>query len=411
MKPGEALELRSDLEDYVGTVFASLPRRDQREKAAWYLLGAMIDGQRKSMQPMTERLDVDYQQIQQFVTTSPWPFAPVRRTLARRAVEAITPDVWVIDDTGFVKDGRSSPGVTRQYSGTLGKIGNCQIAVSIQAATDQASCALNWRLFIPGAWDDALADTNEGADLIALKREKARIPDTVRHVEKWRMGLEMVDELATWGVTPPAFAGDAGYGNATGFRRGLTQRGIPYILSVTHTTTAHPADAVPTRGQSTSGRGRPRTYTYPDPAKDLKQIALDAGRDAFTPVTWRATTHGQQPMQSQFLALRVRPANRDITPDERGVLPEEWLLVEWLESADEPTDYWLSTFPEDAQVAELVRLAKIRWRIEHDYRELKTGLGLAHYEGRSWLGWNHHVTLITAAHLFLTIRRLAHPKE
>ncbi|MEV8195587.1 transposase, partial [Rhodococcus pyridinivorans] len=96
--------------------------------------------------------------------------------------------------------------------------------------------------------------------------------------------------------------------------------------------------------------------------------------------------------------------------DENGVLPQTWLLAEWPAGAAQPTDFWLATLPEDTPLSELVRLAKIRWRIEHDYRELKTGLGLDHFEGRSWLGWHHHVTLVTAAHLFITTLRLTDPK-
>lgn len=158
----------------------------------------MLGGRRKPTQPMGERLRVDYQQLQQFVSSSPWKVEPGRRVLVRKALQAIGPDVWVVDDTGFRKDGDSSPGVARQYSGTLGKIENCQIAVSIHAATDAASCPLDWRLFIPKAWDDTAADTNEQAAATAARRAKVQIPDLHRHRHrtKWAMALEMVGELA-----------------------------------------------------------------------------------------------------------------------------------------------------------------------------------------------------------------------
>jgi SRSO17 transposase len=165
------------------------------------LRGLMLDGRRKSMQPMGERLGVDHQQLQQFIASSTWAVEPVRRRLANLAIDTIAPEAWVIDDTGFKKDGPSSPCVARQYSGTLGKIGNCQIAVSFHAATDSASCPLNWRLYVPETWDDGCADTNEEAARIQARRSRAKIPDTVRHRTKWSLALEMIDEAAVWGLT------------------------------------------------------------------------------------------------------------------------------------------------------------------------------------------------------------------
>ena len=166
MRETEVAEVRAELDDFVARVFVSAPRVDQRAKGCLYLRGLMLDGRRKSMQPMGERLGVDYQQLQQFVSSSPWKVEPVRRQLAKLAVETIHPEARVIDDTGFKKDGASSPCVARQHSGTLGKVGNCQIGVSVHAATDAASCPLNWRLFVPESWDDTCADSNDTAAMI-----------------------------------------------------------------------------------------------------------------------------------------------------------------------------------------------------------------------------------------------------
>ena len=414
MKSDELAETRAELDAFVEDVFASLPRADQRGKGNLYLHGLMLDGRRKSMQPMGDRLGIDYQQLQQFVSSSPWKVEPVRRVLVRKAVQLIGPDAWVVDDTGFKKDGGSSPGVARQYSGTLGKIGNCQIAVSIHAATDKASCPLNWRLFIPEAWDDTCADTNEQAETIAVRRTKAQIPDVQLHRTKWAMTLEMIDELGLWGHRPPVMVGDAGYGEITAFRSGLTEREIPYMVAVKAATTAYPEDA--TIGVADySGKGRPHQRRYLDAPKSLKELVVDAGRSTLHQVTWRrgtksTTSNKLASMTSRFTALRVRAANRDIPRATDGSLPTEWLLAEWPKGAPAPTDYWFSTLPETTPLTELVRIAKIRWRIEHDYRELKTGLGLDHFEGRTWLGWHHHATLVTAAHLFITTLRLTRPK-
>jgi SRSO17 transposase len=358
------------------------------------------------MQPMAARLGVDHQGLQQFLRNSTWEYDEVRRRLAGWAVEFIGPEALVIDDTGFPKDGPASPGVARMYSGTLGKVGNCQIGVSVHAATDWASAALDWRLFLPASWDDTgCADETEAAARRA-RRTRAGIPDVARHREKWRLALDMLDEVVGWGVPARPVLADAGYGDAAEFRQGLTDRGLAYVLGVTHTATAHPATAEPVCA-SYSGNGRPPVPAYPDPPSSLKALALAAGRGAARWVTWRRGTHHRPAnpdaaMRSKFLALRVRPAARTIPRAPDRSLPECWLLAEWPPGQPEPTDYWLSTLPADIPLRRLVRLAKLRWRIEHDYRELKDGLGLDHYEGRSFDGWHRHVTLTCLAQALCT---------
>ena len=404
MTPEELAAVRGRLEEFAAEVFAPLARSDQRNKGQTYLRGLLLDGRRKSMQPMGERLGVDHQGLQQFVSSSTWAVEPVRERLARRAVAAIGPDAWVVDDTGFPKDGAASPGVARQYSGTLGKVANCQIGVSISAVTDTASCPLDWRLFMPERWDDAQAATPQAAATIRARRTRAGIPDSVRHREKWRLALDMLEELAGWGLTPPLVAADAGYGDNADFRDGITARGWAWVVQVNDNLTAHRADAVPEVTPYT-GRGRHPLPRYRTPPVGLREHVLAAGRDAAVEVTWRQGSRG--PLTSHFVALRVRPAGR--RPTARlaadGSLPAVWLLAEWPPEEPEPTDYWLSTLPADIDLAELVRLAKIRWRIEHDYRELKTALGLDHFEGRTFAGWHRHVTLVTAAQLFVTLLR------
>ncbi|MDZ7884370.1 MAG: IS701 family transposase [Mycobacterium sp.] len=416
MDDGELAGVADRLDVFIAEVFSSLKRSDQRAKAGLYARGLMLDGRRKSMQPMAERLRVDHQQLQQFVTTSPWDVVPVRKALSRKACALIQPLGWVVDDTGFAKDGPHSPCVTRQYSGTLGRVDNCQVAVSVHAATDDASAPLDWRLFMPQSWDVEHAEDPEERARIATRCRRAAIPADEHHRRKWKLALEMIDELIDWGRTPPPVIADAGYGDATEFRLELTERNIAYVVAVKAATTAHPGAAKPVTGRRTGSRGPlPGTPHYPDPPVSLKELALTAGRRAAKPVTWRegTKTGPQNPtaaMTSRFVTLRIRPANRNIPRDDDGTLPECWLIAQWPTEEAEPTDYWLSTLPADTPAAELVGLAKMRWRIEHDYRELKTGLGLDHFEGRSWLGWHHHATLVTAAHLFITTLRLTTPK-
>src|SRR5215217_5158225 len=404
MTPGELAAVRGRLEEFAAEMFTPLARRDQRDKGATYVRGLLLDGRRKSMQPMAERLGIDHQGLQQFVSSSTWPVEPVRARLAARAVAVIAPDAWVVDDTGFPKDGTASPGVARQYSGTLGKVGNCQIGVSISAVTDAASCPLSWRLFLPERWDDARAATPEAAAAIRDRRRRAGIPAEERHREKWRLALDMIDELAGWGLAPPLVVADAGYGDIAEFRDGLSTRGRAWVVQVQGVLSAHTEGAVPAL-VPTSGRGRPSRPRYRTPPVALRAHVLAAGRAAGMQLTWRTGSRG--PLTSFFVALRVRPAGHH-QGDRRatdGSLPAVWLPAEWPPEAAEPTDYWLSSLPEDTDLAELVRLAKIRWRIEHDYRELKTALGLDHFEGGTWHGWHRHVTLVTAAQLFLTLLR------
>ena len=242
-----------------------------------------------------------------------------------------------------------------------------------------------------------------------------------RHAEKWRLALEMIDEMTGpggWGVLEqitaagrarPVAVADAGYGDNTAFRLELENRDWQYVLAVKGTTSAYAGDARPVTRTRRGGPGRPPRPAYPGPAVNLRQLAI-AHADTIAPVTWRQGTRATKGnpdavMTSHFLAIRVRPANRDIPRGPDGSLPDCWLLAEWPPEASEPTGYWVSDLPPDTPIAELVRLAKIRWRIEHDYRELKTGLGLGHFEGRSFTGWHRHVTLAVLAQAFCTLLR------
>lgn len=399
------------MEAFAAEMFAGFARADQRAKGELYVRGLMLDGERKSMQPMAERLGVDHQQLQQFVTTSTWDHVEVRERLATRAQELVAPEAHVIDDVGFPKDGRNSPGVARMYCGALGKTGICQVGVSVHLVTDHASSAADWRLFLPESWDDTLIDDPEAAADTRRRRARCAIPDKVRHREKWRLALDMLDEVTgDWGLPTRPVVTDAGYGDVTAFRLGLTERGLDYVVAVKATTSAYPGDAIPEQ-RPYVGRGRRPLPRYPDQHTNLQALALDAGRQALRQVTWRqgtkkTTGNPTAVMRSRFLAIRVRPANRDIPRADDGTLPACWLLAEWPPGETEPTDYWLSTLDENTPIKTLVRLAKIRWRIEHDYRELKHGLGLDHFEGRSYLGWHRHTTLTAVAQAFCTTLRL-----
>ncbi len=397
-------ELREDLDAFCAEVLAPITRKDSRGWGNCYLRGLMLDGHRKSIQPMAERLpDGNMQALQQFVASSPWDHAPIRRRIATKVSQTINPDVWVIDDTSFPKAGTASVGAAHQWCGALGKQALCQVGVSLHAATDAASVPLDWRLYLPKEW----ADPADG------RRAKTGIPEGVGHREKWRLALDMVGQARQWGLDEKVVVADAGYGQNHHFRDGLAERGLDYVVAVRGDLNAHPGDAVPRAGEP--GRSGPAPQPrYRTPARSLKDLALEQGRRALRRCTWRQGSRG--PMRGRFLAVAVRPAGvaarRAATaraggwPAWDGVLSAETLIAEWPPHQEAPTDYWLSSLPADTALRHLVRSAKMRWRIEHDYRELKHGLGLDHYEGRTWRGWHHHVTLVTAAQAFLTLRRL-----
>ena len=394
VKPVELARVRGRLVVFAEEMLAPLQRSDQRRWGEVYLRGLMLDGRRKSIEPMAARLpDGDEQCLQQFVNQSPWEWQPVRRRLARKLSAAIVAEAWIVDDTSFQKFGRASVAVGRQYCGALGKVANCQVGVSINAATDEASCPLDWRLFLPEEWDDDRE-----------RRTKTRLPDEIRYQPKWRLALEMLDDLRKDGLEPAVILADGGYGEISEFRLALDQRELDYVVQVKGATSAYAEDVRP-ETPAYSGTGRPPKPRYRARRSSLKTLALAAGRDALRTVSWREGSRGK--LSSRFLALRVRPANvqlrRAAGADE---LPLRWLLCEWPDGANEPVKYWLSNLRAETPLKRLVGLAKLRWRIEHDYRELKDALGLDHFEGRSYPGWHHHVTLVSLAHGFLTLERL-----
>jgi SRSO17 transposase len=401
--PTQLRRIRTRLTAFAEDLFASIPRKDQRRWGQSYLRGLLLDGKRKSIQPMATRLakgdpqadaDALEQALQQFCNQSPWDPAAVRRRLAQRMTTTIIPAAWVIDDTGFPKFGRWSVGVAPQYCGALGKVANCQVGVSVHATTDQASCPINWRLFLPEDWDDD-----------AERRRKAHLPDSQRHRPKWQLALDMLDELATWELAPPVLLADAAYGEVNQFRLGLEQRELAYVVQVPGTISAYPQQVVP-ETLPYAGRGQPSKPRYRQPRSSLRQLVLAAGERVARMVTWRDGADGE-PLVSRFVALRVRPAGRQLRRVARGgQLPVRHLLAEWPLGEPEPVKYWLASLPAEVPLERLVGLAKLRWRVEHDYRELKDALGLDHFEGRSWLGWHHHVTLVSVAHAFVTLERL-----
>lgn len=391
-----AVETRERLVAFVDGVVSGLPHVRQRENAGLYVRGLIEEGPRKSLQPTLFRLEESsarYESVQQFLADSPWDPVEVVRRCAERVVPELGVEAWVLDDTGFPKAGNCSPGVKRQYSGTLGKIGNCQIGVSVHAVGPRGTAPLGWALYLPEDWCDD-----------AERRTRAKIPEEVVFETKPELGVGLVERAAGWGLPAAPVLGDQAYGDNTALRDRLHDAGREYVLAVGGQTKVFAPATVFAVPEPTAATGRPKSRARPDrePETVGDLIARLAATQSRT-VAFRDGPDGE-PVSSWFVFTRVRAAHGW----QHGQAPrrEEWLIAEWPLGKPEPTDYWISNLPADTEPERLARLARMRWKIELDYKQLKGELGLDHYEGRSWIGWHHHTALVTVAHGFLTLERL-----
>jgi SRSO17 transposase len=387
--------VKARMEAFVAQVAgAAMNHPVQRANAEVYVRGLLAAGARKSLEPLVERLDGegDYQSLQQFLADSPWDPGRLMQAVVERVAPVVGAEAWVLDDTGFPKDGKHSPGVKRQYSGTLGKIGNCQIGVSLHAVSERATLPLGWALYLPEDW---CADPE--------RRRKAKIPEHVTFQTKPQLGVGLVKQAAGWAIDRVPVLGDAAYGENTQLRSELDSSGIEYVLSINAETTIFApgtAFVVPERKPGRPGRNAAAHRADRDPVAvgEYAKTLTDAD---FQTVTFRGT--GKTRIQSRFAFIRITAAH-PVTRD-RVAPREEWLIIEWPEGHDAPSDYWISNLPATTKPQRLARLARLRWMIELDYRQLKGELGLDHYEGRSYLGWYHHTALVTTSHAFLTLER------
>jgi SRSO17 transposase len=374
-----------------------------------YCTGLILPGERKSIEPMAARVEpgrvqAAHQSLHHFVAKADWSDQAVLAIVRAEVLPAIERQgpirAWIVDDTGFPKKGAHSVGVARQYCGQLGKQDNCQIAVSLSVANDHASLPVAWRLYLPEGW------ANDRA-----RRAKAGVPEDVVFGTKPEIALNQIKTALSAGVPSGVVLADAGYGIDTAFRTGLTAMGLSYIVGIQSSTSLWSPGMRPLPPKAWSGRGRPpsliRRHLEHKPVA-AKRLAQTLPESAWRTVTWREGAKGS--LTSRFAAVRVRPAHRDYWRS--APRPQEWLLIEWPKGESEPTKYWLSNLPQDMALANLVDLAKLRWRIERDYQELKQEIGLGHYEGRGWRGFHHHATLSIAAYGFLVSERsLIPPSE
>jgi SRSO17 transposase len=391
--------VRERLEAFADDVLsAAVNRPAQLVNGRLYLRGLLEESARKSLEPMVARLggEADYESLQQFLSVSTWDPGLVVRAVAERVAPQIGVEAWVLDDTGFPKDGKHSPGVKRQYSGTLGKIGNCQIGVSVHAVGGKGTVPLGWALYLPEEWCED-----------AERRAKAKIPPEVEFKTKLQLGRELVERAGGWGIERAPILGDEAYGKNTQLRQDLDDAGFQYVFSIDKKVSVFAPETEFSLPERAGETGRSTTRLRPDRKAESAQKLIERLADEhLQTVTFRdAPEDDGEPLTSQFVFARVKALKRWENGAEQEPR-EEWLICEWPDGHKQPTDYWISNLPTDTPLEQLARLARMRWKIELDYKQLKGHLGLDHYEGRSYLGWYHHTALVTTAHGFLTLERI-----
>lgn len=377
LDPSAQLRLAGFLEE-LGVL---LGNKTRRQTFASYALGMLGDTRRKSAEPIAATLCPDPEggakamhfKLCNFLRRSPWQDKPIREHAARYALEAMQVRspvrTWIVDDTGFLKKGDKSPGVQRQYTGTAGKIANCQIGVSLTLANDSAHLPVDFRLYLPKSWAGDRA-----------RRRAAWIPESLEYAPKWRLALEMIESAIDAELPTGVVCADSGYGDTIAFRDRLEALGLAFAVGVHRTTTV----------RRICGNKRRRRFEASQSVEDLA-FNLPAGR--FRRVTWRTGT--KEALHGTAAAVRVQVEHGD------GREPsDQWLLIEWPDGEHLPSKFTLSNLPASTSLKALLRQTKERWRIERTYQDLKGQLGLDHFEGRSFTGWHHHVTIVLCCYAF-----------
>jgi SRSO17 transposase len=400
----------SGIDDYM-TPFAPYFRRSNgRELAHCYVVGLMMDGERKSVEPMSERVHASERGMQRLLTEVKWDREGAIGEY-RRQMLAETRDpqgVLVVDDTGFPKKGSHSVCVARQYSGSLGKVDNCQIGVSLTYVGQEVAWPYAMDLFIPEAWDNP-----DDAECL-LRRNETRMPDTAHYREKWRIALEQIDLVRQEGVPHRAVMADSWYGSITAFREALDERHERYVVGVYSDTEVFLEAPVFVEPETRKRKpGRPPKYpklieTNPKPVK-VSQMGDQVREEDWEHLQIQRDSKGN-PLVVEAVSRRVWPAQGY----RKGIRREEvWLIIERRQKGHGGSElrYFFSNMPQDMPTLEIVRLSHERFWIEQGYQQLKEELGLDHHEGRSWIGWHRHVLLVFLAFGYLTLLRVQEKKQ
>lgn len=406
------MEELAEFERYMAHLCAGLGHLDRHAGLRGYCTGLMAPLKRKSVEPMASHLAPAstrsrHQSLHHFVADSAWSDEQMLLRVAQWVVPAMDfadGGWWIVDDTGFPKQGTHSVGVARQYCGMLGKQDNCQVAVSLSLACQAGSLPVAWQLYMPKEWceEDSVGEA---------RRQKAGVPKDLAFATKPAIALAQIERLISQGAPRHCVLADAGYGTDTAFRERLSELGLTYVVGVTGQVNVWPPGHAPLPPPAYSGRGNvPTRQCLGEAANErplsMKELARTLPASQWQTLEWREGTNFA--LRSRFARVRVRAAHRDYQRGQQR--PEQWALIEWPEGHKEPMKYWLSTLPEDMALQRMVLEAKMRWRIERDYQDLKQDLGLGDYEGRGWRGFHHHASLAIAAYGFLMAQQLRHPE-
>jgi SRSO17 transposase len=395
MKLRDQQESSRRFEKYVEGLASVIGHADRVGPLHDYCTGLVLPGERKSVEPMAgktdpDRMEAQHQSLLHFVGVAEWSDERVLAKVREMVLPAVerhgSIEAWIIDDTAFPKQGRHSVGVQHQYCGQLGKQANCQVAVSLSIANHHASLPVAYRLYLPKDWADDDA-----------RRKKAHVPEAVTFKTKPQIALEQLRWARAAGIPVGAVLMDPAYGNDARLRTGVSELALSYVAGIQSNCLVWPPGTEPRR------RGKPINNTGRRDEPDLisvKKLALGLPKKAWRTIRWREGSADW--LSSRFARVRVRAAHPYRVPE---LLAPEWLLIEWPEGEAKPIKYWLSTLPGNISFRKLVGLAKLRWRIERDYQELKQEVGLGHFEGRGWLGFHHHATMCIAAYGFLISER------
>ena len=385
-----AKDIESRFSRYVEGLVSVVGHADRVGPLHDYCLGLVMPGERKSVEPMAAmapgRTAAQHQSLLHFVGQGGWSDAEVLgkvQEMVLPSIERYGPiEAWIIDDTSFPKQGRHSVGVAHQYCGQLGKQANCQVAVTLSLANHDASLPVAYRLYLPKAWaeDD-------------VRRVKAKVPEDIAFKTKPEIALEQIRWACEIGLPGNMVVVDAGYGHDSKLRVGITELGRTYVAGIQPQTLVRKPGVRPGIPPKKGRRDAPHTTS-------VKDLARGLSAKAWRTIKWREGTN--EWLSSRFARVRVHVASSHERPKKPT---KEWLLIEWPEGEDAPTKYWLSTLPKNITFRDLVDAAKLRWRVERDYQELKQEVGLGHYEGRGWRGFHHHATLCIAAYGFLISER------
>ena len=378
---------KARLQDFLEQIGTLLGHASRRASFATYALGLLGDSERKSVEPIAARAagspihaDAVHQRLLHFLSDSVWDDGVVRLFAAQYALKYLTASehiiASIIDDTGFLKQGTHSVGVQRQYTGSAGKVANCQVGVSLSIATANDHLPVDFELYLPTSWTDD-----------AERRREAGIPEEVVFKTKPEIALEMLTGAQAARVPLGVVLADSAYGNSSDFRLGLHRLELPYSVGVASSTKVFEVGSVVNRGGH---------------AICLRDLAFKLeAKDKFERFVWREGTRGE--LTARFAMRRVTPCaeeNRELHDR-----PDVWLLIEWRDGETEPANYFFSNLPETTSLAELVGVTTQRWRTERAYQDLKGELGLDHYEGRSFRGWHHHISVALCCYAFVVAER------